>query len=208
MSGGASTVDWFQQNAPPVKADKGGNLFGESKAPAPVLLGTASPNQGTGGGDWFAQNAPVKAGPGERIGYSGLKDIVPKEGESFEDTMKRAVEYGKTLTTEDIKKQSKADLKVAPLALAAGPALAAGQLAVPTAVGAAVAPTVAEEQVATGVLDASGQMVYRTALKYGPSLVRQFGAKAVPWLAQNAVKAAGYGAIGSYILKKGWEWLE
>src|SRR5438876_8059058 len=58
------------------------------------------------------------AGPGERIGYSGLKDIVPMEGESFEDTMKRAVEYGKTLTKADLQRQTKADLKVAPLALA------------------------------------------------------------------------------------------
>lgn len=147
------------------------------------------------------------AGPGEQIGYSGLKDIVPMEGESFEDTMKRAVEYGKTVTKEDLARQSKADLKRAPLALAAGPVMAAGQLAVPVGAGAALAPSVAEESVATGVLDSSGQMIYRTALRYGPNLVQRFGSKAVPWIVTNAVRYAGW-STGSAILHKAMDWLD
>jgi hypothetical protein len=53
--------------------------------------------------------------------------IVPLEGESFADTMKRAVEAGKTLTPEQIKTEEAATLKKVPTVLAAsflaGPAL-------------------------------------------------------------------------------------
>ena len=138
------------------------------------------------------------AGPGEQVGYSGLKDIVPMDGESFEGTMKRAIEYGKTLTPEDLKRQSKADLKRAPLALAAGPVMAGAQLAI---------PTVTEETVGTGILDATGREITRQAMKYGPSIVGQFGKRAIPWLVTNAVRYAGW-STGSAILHKAMDWLE
>jgi len=147
------------------------------------------------------------AGPGEQVGYSGLKDIVPMDGESFEGTMKRAIEYGKTLTPEDLKRQSKADLKRAPLALAAGPVMAGAQLAIPTVAGAALAPTVTEETVGTGILDATCREITRQARKYGPSVGGQFGKRAIPWLVTNAVRYAGW-STGSAILHKAMDWLE
>src|SRR5205809_192697 len=39
---------------------------------------------------------------GEQVNDVGNKVIVPKEGESFADTMKRAAAYGKTVTPEQI----------------------------------------------------------------------------------------------------------
>jgi len=51
--------------------------------------------------------------------------ITPKEGESFQDTMKRAAEVGKTVTPEMIQSQAKKGLKETPAVLAAAPVIGA-----------------------------------------------------------------------------------
>ena len=155
----------------------------------------------------FSKSQPI-AGPGEQIGYSGLKDIVPMENESFEDTMKRAIEYGKTLTPADLERQTKADLRRAPLALAAGPVMAGAQLAIPTAASAAasaLAPTATTETVGTGVLDALGNEVTREVVRLGPSAARAVLSnpivqKVLLHMAGSA--ATGLGLGGTYALLK------
>lgn len=146
----------------------------------------------------FSKAQPI-AGPGEQIGYSGLKDIVPKEGEAFADTMKRAIAYGKTLTKADLDKQTHADLKVAPAVLAAAPVMGAAGAGALTAggeiAGRALAPTVARSTVGTGILDAAGNEFMRDVTTYGPSLVQQFGTKAMPWLINGAIAKLGWSAM-------------
>ena len=85
--------------------------------------------------------------------------------------------------------------------------MAGAQLAIPTVAGAALAPTVTEETVGTGILDATGREITRQAMKYGPSIVGQFGKRAIPWLVTNAVRYAGW-STGSAILHKAMDWLE
>src|SRR6266478_1076063 len=134
----------------------------------------------------------VKPGTGEEQDASGLKDIVPIQGEEFADTMKRAIAYGKTLKPEDIQRQQKTDLRRAPAALAAGPAMAAAQLAAPIGVGSLFAPAVGEATVGTGILDAGGSEVMKDVATQGPSMARA-GVGAVI----NAVKS--HPIISSYI---------
>src|SRR6266705_1208960 len=60
--------------------------------------------------------------------------IVPKDGESFTDTMKRAAAHGKTVTQDQINKELATAPKKAATVLAAAPAIGAGgaaALAVP-----------------------------------------------------------------------------
>lgn len=71
--------------------------------------------------------------PGEQTNDIGKTVIVPKEGESFQDTMKRAAQYGSTVTQKDINEEgATAPKKVAQSLGAAagigvaGPALLAG----------------------------------------------------------------------------------
>jgi hypothetical protein len=56
-------------------------------------------------------------------------------------------------------------------------------------------------------LDAAGKEVMRTATRYGPPLIQQFGKRAIPWLVENAVRYAGWSA-GSSILRKAMDWME
>ena len=53
---------------------------------------------------------------GEQINDVGSRVIVPKDGESFADTMKRAADYGKTVTP----KQIDAEMQTAPKKAASG----------------------------------------------------------------------------------------
>ncbi len=81
--GGTPTVTFDKSTLTPIA----------SGAPA-----TAAPGPSTGAVTFDKSTLtpiPPTAGPGEQIGYSGLKDIVPKPGESFDDTMQRAIAYGK-----------------------------------------------------------------------------------------------------------------
>jgi len=59
----------------------------------------------------------------------GSFHVTPAEGESFEDTMKRAGKAGKGVTPDQISFQTKQGIKDAPLALAAGPVIAGAGLA-------------------------------------------------------------------------------
>lgn len=78
------------------------------------------------------------------IEADGSFNIQPTEGESFQDTMKRAANAGKWLAAHPavskplIDQQTKKGLKDAPLALAAGPAIAGAQISTGVAAGAAL----------------------------------------------------------------------
>lgn len=67
--------------------------------------------------------------------------VTPKEGESFADTMKRAVEFGKTVTPEQLAASQHDALKKVPTVLGAsllaGPALVGGTIVGPSAASAA-----------------------------------------------------------------------
>src|SRR6185312_3849079 len=72
---------------------------------------------------------------GEQVNDVGNKVIVPKDGESFADTMKRAAAYGKTVTPAQINAEMKTAPKKAAQVLTAAPAIGAtgaAALAVPT----------------------------------------------------------------------------
>lgn len=78
----------------------------------------------------WAQQAGGYSEPAEKSGKP-IKYLVQKQGESYPDFMKRAVEYGKTVTAEQIQDEAKQPKKAAS-ALARGPeygALGAGVLA-------------------------------------------------------------------------------
>lgn len=157
--------DWFQQNAP------------ESAA----------------SGDWFAANAPPGGPkPGEVTNDVGNTVIVPKPGEPFADTMKRAAAYGQTVTPQQVNSElatvPKKSATVALSALlggAAAPAAMAG-------VGELTAPTI---QMATR---GAGYLMQEVE-QQGPSLLRQ-GAEAVAKLA--AAHKVTTGAIGLAVLSK------
>ena len=57
--------------------------------------------------------------------------------------------------------------------------------------------SVATSSVGTGILDAAGNEIMRDVTTYGPSLLRQFGTKAIPWV----MRAAGLGGISYEVLK-------
>ena len=124
-------------------AEFGGASTGNAtpqKAPAQPA---AQPTQSTPS-DPFAEFGGVKVEPdtkattdprqtGEITNDVGLKVIVPKDGESFSDTMKRAVAYHKSLTPEQQQAALDAEAKTMPAkALEAGiggPLAAAGTYA-------------------------------------------------------------------------------
>jgi hypothetical protein len=83
----------------------------------------------------------AKAAGGTVVNPDGSFVVTPKEGESFADTMRRAANAGKSVTPEVIQSQTKKGIKDAPLALAAGPAIATGQLAGETGLAALGAAT-------------------------------------------------------------------
>lgn len=74
----------------------------------------------------------AKAKGGTVVNPDGSFVVTPIEGESFADTMRRAANAGKSVTPEVIQSQTKKGMKDAPIALAAGPAIATGQLAAET----------------------------------------------------------------------------
>jgi len=73
-----------------------------------------------------AQMAGNRVAPGESRDDIGNRIIVPKQGESFEDTMNRAADYGKTVTPAQIAAQAKQGFRDDAGLLAAAPILGAG----------------------------------------------------------------------------------
>jgi hypothetical protein len=63
---------------------------------------------------------------GEQINDVGNRVIVPKDGESFSDTMKRAADYGKTVTPKQIDAEMQTAPKKAAQVLVAAPLIGAG----------------------------------------------------------------------------------
>jgi hypothetical protein len=77
----------------------------------------------------FSSDEIAKAGGpnGETTNpVTGSKIIVPKEGESFLDTMKRAAQHGKTVSDAEVQASARQGLKDAPLVAAAAPAIGFG----------------------------------------------------------------------------------
>jgi hypothetical protein len=178
-----------------------GNM--QSKPGGPVtntygITGPFAPKPGETPQDAFMRAIRERAGMGEQINELGNKVIVPQENESFASTIDRAVQYGKTVTPQQIQQETRSAARKAPLALAAGPVMAAAQLAVPIAAGAALAPTAGTATVGTGILDAGGTEIMKDVATQGPSLAR-----AGVNLAINAIKAHPYisGAIALRLSK-------
>lgn len=73
---------------------------------------------------------------GEITTPEGVKVIVPKQGESFAQTMQRAAAYGKTITPQQISAEMKTAPQKAAEVLAAAPAIGAGGAAALAAPGA------------------------------------------------------------------------
>src|SRR5579864_3248064 len=88
----------------------------------------------------------AKAAGGTVVNPDGSFVVTPLEGESFQDTMKRAAKAGKTVTPQVIQSQAKKGLREAPGVLAAAPAMGAAGAAALAAGGEGLmkAPDVAE----------------------------------------------------------------
>ena len=122
----------------------------------------------------FSKAQPIAAG--EQINDVGNRVIVPQEGESFADTMKRAAAYGKTVTQEQINKEmATAPGKVGTVGLSAlgggfaMPAAEAGVAAVPwSGVAAGLLPIAKKYGVKTieGMGLGMGYEVYNHLRKY------------------------------------------
>jgi hypothetical protein len=95
-----------QQQATTVTKSPNGNAFDE-----PLMSEKAE--------DAIAQTGTTTNDVGNTV-------IVPKEGESFSDTMKRAAAYGKTVTQDQINKELATAPKKAAEVLAAAPMIGAG----------------------------------------------------------------------------------
>ena len=184
-----------------------GNM--QSKPGGPVtnmrgITGPFAPLPGESPQDAIKRVTQQATAPGEQRDELGNKWIVPIEGsryrsdESFASTLQRGVEYGKTVTPQQIQEETKSAARKAPLALAAGPVMAAAQLAIPVAAGAALAPTAGTAAVGTGILDAAGGEITKDVATMGPSIAR-----AGVNLAINAIKAHPYisGAIALRLSK-------
>jgi len=114
--------------------------------------------------------------PGELINDVGNKVIVPADGESFADTMKRAAAYGKTVTQDQINKElATVPRKAATVGLsalaggAAMPAAEVGAAAVPwSGVAAALAPLAKKYAIKglEGMSLGAGYEVYHHLRKY------------------------------------------
>jgi hypothetical protein len=127
---------------------------------------------------------------GEQSNELGKTVIVPKDGESFSDTLARAAEHGKSVSQQDINEEMATAPGKAAQVLTAAPVIGAGgaaALAAPGELGSAAAkiPSAAEN-----ILHISEQALEHLAENY-------------PHLAKLADKL-GYGAgvIGAYKLLK------
>ena len=139
--------DWFDQNAP----------------------------KSAGDSDWFQDNAPSGAKPGEATNDVGNTVIVPKPGESFSDTMKRAAAYGQTVTPEQINAEvATAPKKAGTVALsallggAAVPATEAATAAYGPGVATALAPVAKKYglRALEGVSAGAGWEIYQALRKH------------------------------------------
>jgi hypothetical protein len=145
---------------------------------------------------------------GQQTNYAGLQDIVPKEGESFSDTMKRGIQYGKTVTPDQVQQQSQADLKLAPAVVAAAPAIGAGgaaAIAGPATLASVLGgPTIATAatKVPGGRDLVTGRMlpwVEQQIETQGPSLLRQGAGAVADFAAAHKITT---GTVGLWALHK------
>lgn len=170
----------------------------QSKPGGPVtnaygITGPLAPRPGENFEDVFRRLAQNATAPGEVRNAAGNKVIVPAEGETFGATMDRAIQYGRTVTPQQIQKETQLNKKLAPAALAAGPALAAAQFAIPTAVSMATAPTAVGATEGTGILDAAGNEIVREVTKAGPALGKLALRSTLSWIGRHPyVAAAAY----------------
>lgn len=145
----------------------------------------------------------AQAAGGTPIRQDGSFTVTPTEGESFSDTMRRAVAAGRTVTPQLIQQQTMTGIKDAPLALGAaatagvaGPAMLAGAGELGAAVGNLTAPTT--QLVRTG----AGYMT-NWAEAEGPSLARQalsspVAQQAIRMLGSRGAAFLGGAALGGY----------
>ena len=151
------------------------NPFADPNAP------TTKPVAGNPFVDTGSPQATSTPTPGEQTNDVGNTVIVPKEDESFLDTMNRAAKYGKTVTQDQINAEVKTIPGKAATVLAAAPAVGVGGAAALT--GVAEAPSAAE-----GMMQLSETALEHLAENY-------------PQLSKLAAKLGyGVGAAGAYKL--------
>ena len=145
---------------------------------------------------------------GQQTNYAGLTEITPKEGESFSDTMKRGIQYGKTVTPDQLQQQAQADLKLAPAVVAAAPAIGAGgaaAIAGPATLASMLGgPTIATAatKVPGGRDLVTGRMlpwVEQQIETQGPSLLRQGAGAVADFAAAHKITT---GTVGLWALHK------
>lgn len=139
---------------------------------------------------------------GEIVNDVGQKVIVPKEGESFSDTMKRAVQYHQSLTPEQRKAAINAETETIPSkaaqALVAAPAIGAGGTAALAAPGEVIQGVRAIPGIADALLKHAETKASEWAAQY-PNLLGIAKALGVPtttaavlgWLYHNGKKGVG-----------------
>ena len=168
-----------------------GGVSIDAPSPQGTTASTTNPLAEFGGVTIPDQNDSTKATPqqtGEITNDVGQKVIVPKEGESFSDTMKRAVAYHKSLTPE----QQKAALDAESGTI---PAKAAETLAAAPAIGFAQPATIAGATELPAAANAAKNAVLKQLAEQSPDL---FGHEAVrATLQRYAMQAAQRALQGS-----------
>jgi hypothetical protein len=107
-------------------------IAGQSQQAAPQTAQSTTPAQGNSQGDIVdqfvqqqQQQQQQQQTPGEQTNEIGKTVIVPKEGESFSDTMKRAAAQGKKTTQQDINEEVATAPKKVAQVVAAAPVIGA-----------------------------------------------------------------------------------
>jgi hypothetical protein len=116
---------------------------------------------------------PQAGGTGEVVNDVGNRVIIPKQGESFADTMKRAAAYGKTVTPQQINAE-----------MATAPKKVAQTLGAAPLIGAAGAAALA------GAGQTAELLQYKAITSPTIAALAGLAPKAAKWIAANPVKAA------------------
>ena len=146
--------------------------------PAPQAQPSGSNSGGVDLSAGLVPNAQTQP-QGQQTNDVGNTVIVPKEGESYQDTMQRVLAYGKTVTQADIDKEMQsAPAKVAEV-VAAAPVIGAGGAAALAAPGEVVQGVKAIPGITDALLQHAEQKAGEWAAQY-PHLIALAGKLGIP----------------------------
>jgi hypothetical protein len=180
-----------------------GGIVGDS-APTPApASGQVPAGQRTGAPDLssgIVGDTPSSSSTGTETNDLGKSIIVPKEGESFEETMRRAAASGAHVTQQDIDDEMKtAPRKAAEVALAA-PAIGAAGAATLAATGEAGSAVKGTYEAASRALKPITDVALEQwqLLKSNPKLYTEWAIhQAVKWTIEHPKQAAELAGLGS-----------